>query len=234
MKGRFFLSFLGVLLLVGCSGNSDNQVSQSESNLPTTPETVSADFDKPLVSQSRRSGPNAPVPGLLQPTNAKARTTAIVTGRRDPFAALPSATMPIIVSSNRPTPKVNIAPLPTNPAASANRLPTIPLPPLAVAPTAPLPNLSTSPLPSVNVPVPVAPPSRTALAESVEVTGVVQVAGKWSVIVKEPTASSSRYVAVGEYLENGRVLVKKIVSPHGTDPIVVLQQDGVEIRKSLV
>jgi hypothetical protein len=72
------------------------------------------------------------------------------------------------------------------------------------------------------------------LAESIEVSGVVQVAGKWSVIVKEPSASSSRYVAVGEYLENGKVLVKKIVSPQGLDPVVVLQQGGVEIRKSLV
>jgi Tfp pilus assembly protein PilP len=79
-----------------------------------------------------------------------------------------------------------------------------------------------------------APVTPTSLAESIEVTGVVQVGGKWSVIVKEPHTSSSRYVSVGEYLGNGRVLVKKILSPGTTEPVVVLQQNGVEIRKTLV
>lgn len=234
MKGRFFLIFLGIFLLVGCTGNADRPVSQTSSQQPTTPEIQPPSFETPLVSQSRRAGTRAAVPGLLQPTNAKTRTTAIAIGRRDPFAALPTPNLPVVVLANRPATQVNIAPLPTRPAATAP-LPTIPLSKGATTPvTPPLPNLSTSPFPTVNVPVPVAPPSRTALAESIEVTGVAQVAGKWNVIVKEPTAVSSRYVAVGEYLENGKVLVKKIVSPQGTDPIVVLQQDGVEIRKSLV
>lgn len=232
MKGRFILSFLGILFLVGCAGNSETPVSQSTTEQPAAPAASTPAFGVPLVSQSSKAGNRAAVPGLLQPTNAKTRTTAISTGRRDPFAVIPRASLPLVISTNRPTSKVNIAPLPSKSASGP--LPTIPLPPLATAPMAPLPNLSNSPLPSVAVPVPVAPPSRTSLAESIEVSGIVQVAGKWNVIVKEPTATSSRYVAVGEYLENGKVLVKKIVSPNSTDPIVVLQQDGVEIRKSLV
>ena len=81
--------------------------------------------------------------------------------------------------------------------------------------------------------IPVAPPSRTSIADAIAVNGVVQVGGRWTVIVKEPSAVSSRYVAVGEYLENGKVLVKKIVAAGSADPVVVLQQNGVEIRKSL-
>lgn len=229
MKARFFLSLVGVFLLVGCAGNGDNATSQSESTQPPTTGTKAPEFGQPLVNQTKKPG-SAAVPGLLQPTNSKTRASVVVMGRRDPFAALPTPPMPMLVTSNRSTAPVKIAPLPAN---AANRpMPTLPLPAIA---TAPLPNLSNSPMPGVGIPVPVAPPpSPTALAESIEVSGVVQVGGKWSVIVKEPSAGSSRHVAVGEYLENGKVLVKKIVSPQGIDPVVVLQQGGVEIRKSLV
>ncbi|MDX2228102.1 MAG: hypothetical protein NW220_00600 [Leptolyngbyaceae cyanobacterium bins.349] len=242
MKGRFLLGFLGILLLVvGCSGDRSATTTQPlpTQPLPTQPtETATSEqpFSKPLVTPARKVGTVPPVPGLLQSTNAKTRTNAIVTGRRDPFAAIPlSGPLPMIVSSSQAAPTVKVAPLPTGTMTTSGRLPQMPLPPVATAPIAPLPNLSGSPLPPLGVPVaPVAPPSPTALAESVQVTGVVQVAGKWNVIVKESTASSSRYVAVGEYLENGRVLVKRIVASQHADPVVVLQQDGVEIRKSLV
>jgi hypothetical protein len=224
------LGFLGILLLlVGCSGESENTTALDP---PQPPEvaTGSPTFKVPLVNQSPKLGSLPPVPGLLQPTNAKTRTGTIVKGRRDPFAAIPTA-VPIVVSSNRSPVKANIAPLPTKAPTTSGRPSIVPLPPLATAPVAALPDLSGG-LPPVRIPV--APPSPTALAESIEVSGVVQVGGKWNVIVKEPTASSSRYVAVGEYLENGQVLVKKVVSPASADPIVVLQQDGVEIRKSVV
>jgi multidrug efflux pump subunit AcrA (membrane-fusion protein) len=99
-----------------------------------------------------------------------------------------------------------------------------PLPPLTGTAN---PNLT--PLPPVGVPA--APPSRISLADAIEVTGIVQVKGKWNVIVKEPGSSTSRYVKTGDYLANGQVLVKRILS--GADPIVVLQQNGVEVIKSL-
>jgi len=236
MKGQLWLSFLGiVLLLVGCSGDSSDTASQSPATAPATGQTQPQEFATPLVKQSAKSGSLTPVPGLLQPTNAKARTNSIVTGRRDPFAAIPSSTVPIVVSSSRQS--LRVSPLPTGAAIAPKLPPAITLPPIASGPQGfPLPSLpSSSALPPVGVTsIPVTPPSPTSLAESIEVSGVVQVAGKWSVIVREPTASSSRHVAVGEYLENGKVLVKKIVSPGSTDPIVVLQQNGVEIRKSLV
>jgi hypothetical protein len=108
----------------------------------------------------------------------------------------------------------------------------------APLPTLPMPNLPNSPGVLPPVPVPnaprVAPPSPTALAELIEVSGVVQVGNQWNVIVKEPNATSSRYVTVGDYLENGKVLVKKIVAAGNSGPVVVLQQNGVEIRKSVV
>ncbi len=98
------------------------------------------------------------------------------------------------------------------------------LPPVAVA-AVPRPNE----LPSA--PISAVPPSHSSLAEEIEVSGVVQVGGKWTIIVKEPGAPTSRYVSKGDYLANGRVFVKRIVP--GADPVVILQQNGVEVTKSI-
>jgi hypothetical protein len=57
----------------------------------------------------------------------------------------------------------------------------------------------------------------------------MQVGGTWTIIVKEPGSPTSRYVRTGEYLANGQVLVKRIIA--GADPVVVLQQNGVELTK---
>lgn len=246
MKGQVWLSFLSIVaLLVGCSGNPEGDQAQS----PTSPSTLEAtkpqQFANPVVPQAPiKSNRAIPVPGLLQPTNATARVPSIVVGRRDPFAMVPSSVPPIVVSTANPgVPKVAVAPLPaptTRRLPSAAKLPPISLPPLAAkSPLGPLPTFpNTAALPPVSVPAvpaaPVAPPSRTSLADAIEVSGVVQVGGKWSVIVKEPNAVSSRHVAVGDYLENGKVLVKQIVAAGNANPVVVLQQNGVEIRKSVV
>ncbi len=240
MKRQLGFGFLGIVaVLAGCSGANDTQ-SQSA---VTQPAAISKpqEFSKPLVAQAP-AGKNAPaVPGLLQPTNAKARLPGIAFGRRDPFAAVPGTAVPIVISSSPNTKPVSpltgggIAPLPTT------KLPQISLPPVASAPlpTLPaptvLPPMNSGALPPVNLPNAAPPrPTKTSLAEAIEVNGVVQVSGKWNVIVREPNASSSRHVAVGDYLENGKVLVKKIVAPGTTGPTVVLQQNGVEIRKSVV
>lgn len=244
MKGQVWLSFLGIAaLLVACSDSPGGEQAQSPPEVGTAP---AQQFANPVVAQAPvKSNRTTPVPGLLQPTNAMARVPSIVVGRRDPFAMVPSSVPPIVISTASPaTPKVAVAPLPA-PAANkfprSAKLPPITLPPLAAR--SPLGSLPTFPnsaaLPPVSVPaVPVAPvappPSRTSLADAIEVSGVVQVGGKWNVIVKEPNAMSSRHVAVGDYLENGKVLVKQIVAAGNSNPVVVLQQNGVEIRKSVV
>ncbi len=247
MKGQLWLSFLGIAaLLVACSDSPGGDQAQLPSSPSTTGTAPVQQFANPVVTQGpNRSNRTTPVPGLLQPTNATARMPSIVVGRRDPFAIVPSSAPPIVLSTARPaTPKVVVAPLPApapSKALPAAKLPPIILPPLATrSPLGSLPTFpSSAALPPVTVPaapaVPAAPPpSRTALADAIEVSGVVQVGGKWSVIVKEPSAVSSRYVTVGEYLENGKVLVKQIVAAGNSNPVVVLQQNGVEIRKSVV
>jgi hypothetical protein len=94
------------------------------------------------------------------------------------------------------------------------------LPPAQTAPITQFPPVS---IPNVN------PPQR--LSEAIEITGVVEVGGKTSVIVKAPDERSSRYVQVGDYLSNGKVLVKRVEM--GMEPMVILEEDGAEVTRSV-
>jgi Tfp pilus assembly protein PilP len=74
--------------------------------------------------------------------------------------------------------------------------------------------------------------SPTSVADVIEVTGVVQVGQKVSAIIKAPQEASSRYVSEGEYLAGG-ILVKRIELGTREEPLIVLEQNGVEIIKSV-
>jgi hypothetical protein len=82
------------------------------------------------------------------------------------------------------------------------------------------------------VPGPPPPPS-TDLATGTEVSGVVKVGNETQVIVKVPNEPTSRYVRVGQRLSNGRVLVKRVDVKSGADPIVILEENGVEVAKGV-
>jgi hypothetical protein len=82
-----------------------------------------------------------------------------------------------------------------------------------------------------NLPIPPVP--STDLAKAVEVNGVMQVEGKVSAIVKEPNEQISRSVSEGDYLSKGAVLVKRIEFSNNEEPLVILEQNGVEVIKSV-
>jgi hypothetical protein len=82
------------------------------------------------------------------------------------------------------------------------------------------------------IPAPPPPPS-TDLATGTEVSGVVKVGSETQVIVKVPNEPTSRYVKVGQRLSNGRVLVKRVDVKSGADPIVILEENGVEVAKGV-
>jgi hypothetical protein len=87
-----------------------------------------------------------------------------------------------------------------------------------------------------NIPniIPALPPlPDPTLAKAVEVTGVVVIAGVPQAIVKAPNESTSRYVQAGQRLSNGQVLVKRIEVNSGSDPVVVLEQNGVEVGRAV-
>ncbi|AFY67852.1 hypothetical protein [Geitlerinema sp. PCC 7407] len=74
------------------------------------------------------------------------------------------------------------------------------------------------------------PLPQPTLAQAVEITGVLEAAGASQAIVRTPDAPSGRYVSVGQRLMDGQVLVKRI-EMRGSEPVVVLEQDGVEVAK---
>ncbi len=191
----------------------------------TQPLTSKDFFPDPLVASASQLEP-IPVPNLIPPTASVERVPQVEAGRPDPFASLnftpavqvkPSAA-PTVNPVVPPSPIVKVAPVPA---------------PVSIAPPVLLPPpTSVAPLPSVNVsanPVPVAPPR--SLAETIEISGVVQIAGKTNVIIKAPDEATSRYVTVGERLGNGKVLVKRVNM--GLEPTVVLEQGGREIVRSI-
>ena len=74
------------------------------------------------------------------------------------------------------------------------------------------------------------PPPQPELARAVEVTGVILVGGKAQAIIKVPSEPTSRYVSSGARLSDG-VFVKRIEVNEGSDPVVILEQYGIEVAK---
>jgi hypothetical protein len=62
---------------------------------------------------------------------------------------------------------------------------------------------------------------------------VVKVGNETQVIVKVPNEPTSRYVKIGQRLSNGQVLVKRVDLKEGADPVVILEQNGVEVAKAV-
>lgn len=76
------------------------------------------------------------------------------------------------------------------------------------------------------------PPPSTSLAESIEVLGVVQVGREVQILVRTPDSPLGRYVAVGETVANGQVLIRRVERLQGGgEPIVILVQNGIEVAR---
>lgn len=74
-------------------------------------------------------------------------------------------------------------------------------------------------------------PLSTDLAQNVEVSGIIQVGRDIQVIVKAPNEQTTRYVKVGQKIANGEVLVKRVEQLKESEPVVILEQNGIEVRK---
>jgi hypothetical protein len=65
------------------------------------------------------------------------------------------------------------------------------------------------------------------------VRGIIQLGDQWQAIVKEPQERSSRVVQAGDVLGGGQVRVRRIeVSSNGI-PTLVLEQNGIEIIRTV-
>ncbi|WP_448562396.1 hypothetical protein [Trichothermofontia sp.] len=228
------------LLIVGCGGTQPPAVSDRPLDTPTAPAMPSTsstpEGSLPSVAHIPMSGdPYVPATdarpkpsqaahhksaGLIKPVNATERLPKVRVGRQNPFA--PVTTQAVVVATQQPPPVVvpNLPPPASVPAVE---------PPALSLPTLPtLPASTTATLPDRAVP---APPAR--LADEVAILGVVSVSGRVSAIVQVPNESTSRYVHEGEFLSGGRLWVKRIDPGEMGDPIVVLEEGGVEVFRGI-
>jgi hypothetical protein len=212
--------------------------------------------DKKKLDKSTKLANVPSVPGLLKSTNPDERAKQVQSeitgakGRPDPFKGLSGEVvrvkLPTLAGSGQVPPKPTITLSPNRGGSGGSGRVIMPgsiaaRPPM---PSSPFPRASGGGgRPTVkpgNLPgggkaggkpiTPPAPPS-TDLAESVEVSGVVRVGRGVQVIVKAPNEATSRYVQVGQRLSNGQVLIKRVEMPAGSDPVVVLEQNGVEVSR---
>jgi hypothetical protein len=83
--------------------------------------------------------------------------------------------------------------------------------------------------PSPIAPLPALPQATAALG--VTVSGIVQINGERYAIVDAPGEPTSRYVRPGDRLGGGRILVKRIDTRPGSEPVVILEENGVEVAR---
>jgi hypothetical protein len=217
------LAFAGVLAwaMAGCGSNS--QVNNVPT--PSAPEVVKKQpAAKPLAeSPGAALKPVAAIyssSGLIQSTNPQQRAKQVEKGRLDPFALLPGQAVALVLPTA--TAKSIVPRLPSLPAKPVNRN-------IGMRQARILPPVPSSALPPVLPP----PPPQADLARGVAVTGVVEVGNESQAIVKVPNEVTSRYVREGQRLSNGQVLVKRIEVNEGSNPVVVLEQNGIEVDRAV-
>lgn len=235
MNKVLWISGLGITLLLGsCGGEQAQQpAGEAASNAqPIAQAPVAQTFPKPTIVSANAPMQTVSVKGLLQPTSPQARLSQIsTTTRRDPFATLLPSNLKV-ATPTQPEARVNRSG--TARSQTAQQPLTQPITPVPQLPLKPLPPLPVSSTPLTPTSLPALPPvSQTSLADAVEITGVMQVGGKVTAIVQSPNEATARYVQAGDYLANGSVLLKRIILSKNGEPTIVLQQNGIEVTKSL-
>ncbi|MBD2037362.1 hypothetical protein H6F86_07800 [Phormidium sp. FACHB-592] len=254
MRQLMFIGLVGAIALTTASCTSESDVATAPSPVVSAPAVqkpaTSQPFGTkatPLVAQKPPAGDT--IPGLIQSTNGNERAKQVqasIDGRKgkDPFAGLPPKLQQPTVVNRQNVPTVNRLPTPPQ---SATRRPTT----TAFNPRTPLPPRGTtgspqgtagsprgtaaSPQGTANTPtISTLPPLPSAtLANGVQVSGVVVVNGAPQAIVKAPNEETSRHVRVGQRISNGQVLVKRIEMNAGSDPIVIFEENGVEVARAV-
>lgn len=131
---------------------------------------------------------------------------------------------PVTPSTTTPKTKPKTAPI----TAPRNTVATKPSPSstqVSIPPTPPLP-----PPPKFVPDLPKLP--EPTLAKGIEVTGVIEVGGVPRAILKAPN-EAARYVQTGQRVSNGQVLVKRIEMNRGPNPVVILEQYGIEVARQV-
>ena len=202
------LAFLmGSCSLLPWVDNSEETTKQTKPPAsPSTSKSNTQDSERPVKTEKPKS--SVEVSGLIPTTNPdrRGKEAESASGRQDPFASIPVQ------------PKVKkVAPSTETGSTSGTSSSTEP------GSVDPVSESSQSPSEYSE-------PSRVDLARATVVTGVIDMGELTQVIVKAPNEKFSRYVQPGQYVSNGKVLVKRIEGKNSPTPIVVLEEVGVGIE----
>ncbi|MBD2679944.1 MULTISPECIES: hypothetical protein [Nostoc] len=200
-------------------------------------------FKNPVIPAKQVSQVSPASLSLIQSTNPteRARVVLVSKNRTDPFAEIFGQTVagvpkttgrPVPVLPKLPTASTPGRKLPTGIVASNQKKNNIAAVPKKanVTLTSVLPRVLPQVVPNPTL-VSVLPPApQPDLARAVVVTGVVLITKEPQAIIKVPDEPTSRYVQAGQRLANG-VLIKRIEMNGGSNPIVILEQNGIEVAK---
>lgn len=203
----------------GCTVGEDTIVTEANPSPAANSSTPAQPFAKPTVPAKDAPKANNKIVGLLQSTNPDERARQVqrgITAGKDPFSSVP----PLVSFKVPIEPREGGSPAPQPQPNSSDR-PVLPEPRITPKPEQKSPIKSLPPLPD------------PALAKAVQVTGVIVVGGVPQAIIQAPNEATSRYVQVGQRISNGQVLVKRIEMNSGSDPIVILEQNGVEVARAV-
>lgn len=215
-KLSIFLILIGCCLLASCGRPPEQQNTQEQTPTPENPPEAVVEEPQTEPEKPPEVTARAPVSGLISPTDPEKRREAIARGVSDPFQSLPT------------TPTVRV----TKPDVEGNSnesLPPAPPPEDMSGDSSTSEGNNLEPGATNEDPDQILP--ATDLAKSVEITGVLEIGNNTQIILKAPKEDFSRYVQPGQYISQGQVLIKRVEQVDTNEPVVILEQSGIEIRK---
>ncbi|MEH2071436.1 MAG: hypothetical protein V7K47_25355 [Nostoc sp.] len=246
------------LAIAGCASEDTPQAS-NPAPIPQIAKSQPAaqSFKNPVVPAKQVSQVSSASLNLIQSTNPteRAKVVMVSKNRTDPFAEIFGQTVigvpkisgrAVPVLPKLPTASTAVRKLPTSTIAfnqKKNNIAAVPkkvntslakvntrLPKVNTTLTSVLPKVLPQVVPNPTL-VSVLPPAQQPdLARAVVVSGVVLISKQPQAIIKVPDEPTSRYVEAGQRLANG-VLIKRIEMNGGSNPIVILEQYGIEVAK---
>ncbi|MFN6571880.1 hypothetical protein [Dendronalium sp. ChiSLP03b] len=250
-KSGIAVATILTLAIAGCASEDTQQATNPIPPAPPVTQSLVAKspaktqpFNNPLVLAKNAPTGAAGTSNLIQLTNATERIDLVSKGRTDPFAQIVGQTIPAMPTNTAIRTVPTLPPLPTARAvlAAGKKLPTrsavlaqsttvkTPKPKLNPALAQVLPKVLPQVVSNPTLVSVLPPPAQPELARAVIVTGVVQIGKAPQAIIKVPNEQTSRYVQAGQRLANG-VLIKRIEMNEGSNPIVILEQYGIEVAR---
>lgn len=156
--------------------------------------------------EAEESEPVQEIAGLIRATNPEVRVRSSVRGRNDPFSVVTLNPRIEVETEEEPVsskPQRNISAINTQSLENEDN--------------------------NFGDELELEPIIEPILAQEVFISGLLEANGRTRLIVQAPEESSSRYVEVGQYLSNGQVLVKRIERDNFSNPVVILEESGIEV-----